>query len=33
MDVLYETQVKSIKGKWRSFGSEQSRDWSNVRVD
>jgi len=33
MDILYDDQVKSIKGKWRSFGSEQSRDWSNVRID
>ncbi|GJN88636.1 hypothetical protein Rhopal_001602-T1 [Rhodotorula paludigena] len=33
MDLLYERQAAQIKGRWRAFGSEQSRDWANVRID
>ncbi|KAM0754166.1 hypothetical protein T439DRAFT_172773 [Meredithblackwellia eburnea MCA 4105] len=32
-DEFYAEQVATIKSKWRSFGSEQGRDWARVKVD
>ncbi|BGP29988.1 hypothetical protein JCM10296v2_001740 [Rhodotorula toruloides] len=33
MDILFDEQVKKIKGKWRAFGSERSVEWAAVRID